>query len=679
MLKKLNFTVTFPSTKRTFEGQHEFDEGLTAITGPNERGKSLRLEMIRYALFGTKALRGAAGDYKNLKVDLEFEVNGETYRVSRKASQTLLTQGKTSLATGTKPVNAKIREILGYDMRVFDVANACQQGEVEALSAMKPQERKQMVDQTIGLNALDEVSQQVKEKANAEKRAAEALEKRLVAPEEPSKPANYQPVADLEQEKQDLHPAVREYFDLRGWLNQDGPVEPQQPTCPVSETVEQLREQQQRREAVRGELHDLQAQRNALRPTDHSQAQIDRMERQLNAYRLWQEWLAYQRQNPKPTYNWSTLNAMEQTWDTLDAFAKLDRLNRKIAKLRENGHHQCPSCGHQWAVEQEQIDTLTAEIEQMGWADTTERPAEPELDRDGVEREKRRLQAWVNSADERARFAHAEETPDPGIDEGWIAKQRAALEDNAKVREVDPRIKELENQLAELPDRADDLKARERYDWEMASYQERKTQYDTWLAEKRSKEARAKEILPQVQRFEEIDTLLVPAREYEQALSRYQDAMADYLQRKQDVDAHRDLEDQYTRSRKAITDLRAMVKQHLVPSLNKVASMLISQMTMGERNKVQIDEDFNIEVDGQPLNTLSGSGKAVANLSIRIALGQVLTNKVFSVFIGDEIDASMDQNRAGGTAQTLRNLKNSISQIVLVTHKHPNADHILEL
>ena len=46
------------------------------------------------------------------------------------------------------------------------------------------------------------------------------------------------------------------------------------------------------------------------------------------------------------------------------------------------------------------------------------------------------------------------------------------------------------------------------------------------------------------------------------------------------------------------------------------------------------------------LETLSGSGKACANLALRIGLGQVLTNKVVSLFIGDEIDASMDTERA---------------------------------
>ena len=85
-------------------------------------------------------------------------------------------------------------------------------------------------------------------------------------------------------------------------------------------------------------------------------------------------------------------------------------------------------------------------------------------------------------------------------------------------------------------------------------------------------------------------------------------------------------------------------------------------------------------VDGQPLDTLSGSGKAVANLALRLGLGQVLTNNVFSVFVGDEIDASMDDTRAGNLGECIRTLSTKISQIVLITHKsHGDADWCVNL
>lgn len=123
--------------------------------------------------------------------------------------------------------------------------------------------------------------------------------------------------------------------------------------------------------------------------------------------------------------------------------------------------------------------------------------------------------------------------------------------------------------------------------------------------------------------------------------------------------------------------LRGLVKQHLIPSLNRVASHLITGMTGGERQSIVIDEDFDVTVDGQPVDTLSGSGKAVANLALRLGLGQVLTNKVFSIFIGDEIDASLDQDRSENCATTLRAVKDRLSQVILISHKSMPADYCI--
>lgn len=103
-------------------------------------------------------------------------------------------------------------------------------------------------------------------------------------------------------------------------------------------------------------------------------------------------------------------------------------------------------------------------------------------------------------------------------------------------------------------------------------------------------------------------------------------------------------------------------------------------MTNGERRQIDVDEDFNILVDGQPLQTLSGSGKSVVNLALRIGLGQVLTSKVLPIFLGDEIDKDMDGERAAATHGTLQNLRQFLKQIIIVTHKEEfEADNLVTL
>ena len=58
MLNKLSYSVTFPTTGRTLAGEFEFKPGFGLITGANEQGKSLIIEVVRWCLFGSTALRG---------------------------------------------------------------------------------------------------------------------------------------------------------------------------------------------------------------------------------------------------------------------------------------------------------------------------------------------------------------------------------------------------------------------------------------------------------------------------------------------------------------------------------------------------------------------------------------------------------------------------------------------
>src|SRR2546421_873965 len=69
----------------------EFGPGLTGIIGPNGSGKSTILEAIAWALYGTPAARGTRESIRTIgqpsraavKVELDFELSGHRFRVSR--------------------------------------------------------------------------------------------------------------------------------------------------------------------------------------------------------------------------------------------------------------------------------------------------------------------------------------------------------------------------------------------------------------------------------------------------------------------------------------------------------------------------------------------------------------------------------------------------------------------
>jgi hypothetical protein len=57
MLTKLSYSVTFPTTGRILAGDFDFKPGFGLITGANELGKSLIIEVVRSCLFGSFELK----------------------------------------------------------------------------------------------------------------------------------------------------------------------------------------------------------------------------------------------------------------------------------------------------------------------------------------------------------------------------------------------------------------------------------------------------------------------------------------------------------------------------------------------------------------------------------------------------------------------------------------------
>lgn len=667
MLHSLEYSVTFP-TGRKLEAKVDFRKGLTAVTGRNEAGKSFLVEMVRYGLWGTKALRGAASDYKTLTMSLTFSIKGRKYEVTRSNGKALLTEDGTEIATGTRPVNERIIAILGYDITVFDVANACLQGQVEALGDMRPEQRKQMVDQTIGLTLLDDIIKWVGSEANAAKRSAETLEASLVEPQEPERPADYVGSDQRRQRASELQVLAQEYHSLAGALSQPGAPEPHLPVEPCADTLEQLELHQLEREKALARVREINAKIAALGTVEVRWTAEERkaLREQIEKVDRWERKLEHDKRYPKPSLSLEQIEELKANWRAVALRKSALQLEAKIAELRGRGTNRCPECQHEWPLEAEEIARLEAELAELPSEDVPE-PTVPLAE---VEHQSRLHESYQPNPYEDAepvdRFAYDPRMLEEDERAEENARQRAALQASLMTIEVPE-------------DRTAEFEARRQYEWALENYEQ---QRKAWQEDRARREVQRKrmEELSGIPGELELETqLLERDRLYEAALESYQRAYGIYRSQKEEAEALKEQASQYAKARSALQQLKVRIKQHLVPSLNRVASHLLHQMTGGQRNTVHVDEDFNITIDGQALNTLSGSGKAVANLAIRIGLGQVLTNKVFSVFLADEIDAAMDEERAAATAACLRNLTQSINQVILVSHKRPEADHIISL
>ena len=130
-----------------------------------------------------------------------------------------------------------------------------------------------------------------------------------------------------------------------------------------------------------------------------------------------------------------------------------------------------------------------------------------------------------------------------------------------------------------------------------------------------------------------------------------------------------------------LNNFKAKIKTTILPSVNSVASTWMNRMSEGKHSKVTLTDDMEILVGDMPIEALSISGRALGHLSLRMALGQVLTNSVFPVFMADEVDASMRNNRAQNVLDSLTNmLSGSMKQIIMISHRElERIDNVIEV
>jgi exonuclease SbcC len=153
--KHLDIDITFP-------------QGILAISGPNESGKSSIFEAILFALFGRthKAPLGQKDrlinyDANKLFVRLLFEVEGSQYRITRQIHRKrpsiaelhqIARSGQAKrLATGVKNVEAEVGNLLnGMDLDDLLASNIVLQKDLDRLAQMRKMDRRHVINAMMG-------------------------------------------------------------------------------------------------------------------------------------------------------------------------------------------------------------------------------------------------------------------------------------------------------------------------------------------------------------------------------------------------------------------------------------------------------------------------------------------------------------------------------------------------
>ncbi|MFW9786402.1 MAG: AAA family ATPase [Candidatus Thorarchaeota archaeon] len=158
--------------------EFNFEEGSTAIVGPNGSGKTSILEAIEFALFRIVTRKEKKVPKieelinhraKKAIVELEFvaPINRRTYRVVRTIhpgetkADLFLGKNKDPETTGVTRVDNQIIDLIGMDRHAFSALTYVRQGEIDRLSRLPPKGRRADLYGMMGLSVYDKESDKV--------------------------------------------------------------------------------------------------------------------------------------------------------------------------------------------------------------------------------------------------------------------------------------------------------------------------------------------------------------------------------------------------------------------------------------------------------------------------------------------------------------------------------------
>lgn len=132
---------------------------------------------------------------------------------------------------------------------------------------------------------------------------------------------------------------------------------------------------------------------------------------------------------------------------------------------------------------------------------------------------------------------------------------------------------------------------------------------------------------------------------------------------------------------KALQSAAGSLTTQIRPRLEGAMSSLLTQMSEGRFTKVSIDEKYEVTVldnnEYVSLSEISGGEMDLIALALRLSLAQVASgNSGLSFLILDECFGSQDPQRRSSILESLRNLKEIYSQILIISHVENMEDYV---
>lgn len=614
-----------------------FKAGLTRLHGPNEAGKSQIFEMVRWGLFGNKALRTSPDDYKGGSVTLTF--NGD-YIVHRTTGNATLHKGDELLARSTTAVNKKIIEIIGYGLKTFDNVNSIQQDEVQKLTRMKAEDRKKFLDELIGAAQIDQLTAEYKAEGSILDAEYKALNSQIIPLREPIAPASAMTVEEIQSFLDTKSVALmeyqvqsREFQRMQTELDKFMVIGDAYPDQSIEDLEARLNSVQQQ--------HAAQKEARINFPMIAKLVDVN-APMALDVAGLTQDVAAVLniRQTKRPQFTPQQIADYELKHQQNDRYQEVLRLKAELET-----YTRCPGFEKEHEATVVKINKIVND-------------ARPHSNLPSKE-------ALAEAKDDQFKYDAARNVP---VDSKYAELFSEPVNfDQKTYLQVYYLLVEPSEDILGLYQSIDAKKRKTEYERKENELIEQKNLLDAIDIEV---------IKGQVSRLKND---LAERQRYEFELSQYAEGLKLNEALKVKIIAKKAEAAETTSVVKALQGFKYYINTYFLPSVSKAATAMLVTMTNAKWKKITITEKFEISVDGKQVEALSGSTKAIVNIALRFALQFVLTKNAFSVFMADEVDGAMDTDRANYLNECLGNMVEHIGQVIVISHKDIVAPNNIKL
>jgi len=663
---------------RKFQDSYiEFPDGVTGVVGLNGAGKSTIFEALAWTLYGSVAARTSADQIKRegtehsdpCRIELEFIFGDDNYRVVREmtgknltASASVTVNG-TLAANGAEVVSKFIQKKLGMDFKSFYTSIFAKQKELNALSTMNPSERRPLILRMLGINALDEIIAEIRSDAKSKKDLIEKLELDLVDETGKNRILKFEEeIKTLEGNKEEIAKNIKE--NKKNILLVEKECDLIKKDCDTNKTVYEKickrKEELDEKKILFDEKKRLEEEtKNLKQKIKERQGNIEKQKVKLKKF----EKLDKELKNLETIQNGNN-DALEKILKKIEEkkilrnhikkdIKEITLKKTEIEKMGPNA--KCPTCER---VLEKQYHKLL-EVYSKEVAEKNKEMTTLEKEGEKVEEEYERL----------SREKQALQKKNTYLQHQFIEKEKI----NTTLQDI---LEEITREQKYLEDKTKELAKISKIDFDEKKYvavkntvEESYKKYQsslTSLSEIRNKLEKLK--INQERMDGEKNLVLQQIKNLQQNIEEQQKIMKKMKEKKKEMQHLKMLND-------IMTSFRIHVISQIRPTLSFYASELFEGLTDGKYSEIELDENYNLIIydNGSPytIERFSGGEEDLANLCIRLAISEVITQRAGSMFnfiVLDEIFGSQDNIRKQNIIRALNSFSSKFRQIFLITH-----------